>query len=91
MTVVNQLKNRQVCCYRDIASFLDLSASHREKTNIRRRAYDVTNVMSAVGIVRRKKKRLFTVESFRVIGVDVRDLERKRDKVAKRMEGKGTQ
>ena len=90
MAVVNQLKNRQVCSYRDIASLIvqnfDPSASHREKNSIRRRAYDVINVMSAVGIVRKKKKRFFTVESF--IGVDVRDLERKRDEVVKRMKEK---
>jgi hypothetical protein len=90
MAVIKRLKVRQVCTYTDMASMIcheiNPHASSHEKTNMRRRAYDVINVMSAVGLLRKKDKRLFSVESF--IGANTEELKRDIDERKKRIERK---
>lgn len=62
------MKETNLSSYDELASEvcreLDSKATPREARSVRRRAYDVINVMCAVGILRKKKKRLFSVESF---------------------------
>ena len=67
MLVVQLLQRRTILSYEEIANEvcarLRTSSDPAEARNIRRRAYDVINVMAAVGFIQKRKKRLFSVQS----------------------------
>ena len=67
MLVVELLRQEAVLSYESIANqvcqHLKTSDDPSEARNIRRRAYDVINVMQAVGFIQKRKKRLFSVQS----------------------------
>lgn len=68
MLVVHLLRQKSALSYEEIANDvcnqLRTSNEISEARNIRRRAYDVINVMAAVGYIKKHKKRLFSVQSF---------------------------
>lgn len=67
MLVVEMLRQKSAVSYEEIANDvcnrLRTTDEASEARNIRRRAYDVINVMAAVGFIRKHKKRLFSVQS----------------------------
>jgi len=90
MAVVNRLKQGTISSYNDMAmditNDLDPNATQPEARNIRRRAYDVINVMEAVGMVHKRKKRLFTIES--LAGLEVEALVREKKERLDRIQAK---
>ena len=89
-SVVKLLKNKEVSAYTDIVQDvvhdLDPNASPEEVSSIRRRSYDVINVMCAVGLIRKKKKRLFSIQS--LVGVDIQGMKKERDQRIQRIREK---
>ena len=89
-SVVKLLKNKEVSAYTDIVQDvvhdLDPNASPEEVSSIRRRSYDVINVMCAVGLIRKKKKRLFSIQS--LVGVDIQEMKKERDQRVQRIREK---
>lgn len=67
MLVCQMLRQKSAVSYEEIANDvcnqLRTTDEVSEARNIRRRAYDVINVMAAVGFIRKHKKRLFSVQS----------------------------
>lgn len=63
--VFNRLRSRAVTTYEEISGWAidELEASGKsEARNVRRRAYDVLNVMAAVGSIVKVKKQVFNVD-----------------------------
>ena len=75
--------------YEDISDWVitELEANGTaEARNVRRRAYDVLNVMSAVGSIVKVKKQVFNVDLLSNSGVS--ELVEKREKILKRIREK---